>query len=48
MISPQQMIEEISHNAANHRHQEAERGTSGVFWYPSAFALLFIKFDDTE
>ena len=30
----------ITHNAANHRQQKAERGTSGAFWRPSAFALL--------
>ena len=30
----------ITHNAANHRQQKAERGTSGAFCCPSAFALL--------
>jgi len=32
----------ITHNVANHRQQKAERGTSGAFCCPSAFALLGI------
>jgi len=28
------------YNDANYRQKKAERGTSGVFWRPSEFALL--------
>jgi len=30
----------LQHNDANHRLEKAERGTSGAFSSPSAFALL--------
>jgi hypothetical protein len=40
LLGKNELKVKVQSNAANHRRQKTERGTSGAFCRPNAFALL--------